>query len=64
VLDCGNGGIARARDQIRSLTVLYGGRQTVDDSSRVVIRREPGCVTTLATGVPVRAIRHLNHCER
>jgi hypothetical protein len=46
------------------LTVLYGGRQTVDDSSHVVIRREPGCVTTLATGVPVRAIRHLNHCER
>jgi hypothetical protein len=30
----------------------------------VVVNPEAGCVTTLATGVPVRAIMHLSHRER
>jgi hypothetical protein len=44
--------------------VLYGGRQTVDVTSQVVVSPETGCVTTQATGFAMRTIRHLSHRER
>jgi hypothetical protein len=55
----------RAGGVITDPHVLCGGRRPVDYPSQVVaVHPETGCVTTLATGVPVRTIKHLSHRER
>jgi len=63
-LGLGNRRIGRARHVVKYSKVLYGGRQMVDVTSQVVVSSETGCVTTQASGVALRAIKHLSHRER
>jgi hypothetical protein len=64
----GSGGgdccVTRLGDAAWYSKVIWESRQLVAYTSEVVVHPETGCVTTLATDVFVRTIKHLSHRER
>jgi hypothetical protein len=56
--------VTRLGGAVKDPKVICESRQLVTYTSEVVVRSEIGCVTTLATYVCLRTIKHLSHRER